>query len=67
MNPTDLEPPGVEEELQQSEDGNVEIKVVTWVAPLRVQKLPSDQAGHEEGVHSQRHYLRTHIQRTRVI
>lgn len=47
----DLEPASVEEELEQGEDGDVEVEVVTWVTPARVQKLPANQTRQEEAVH----------------
>lgn len=41
----DLKPSGVEEELQQCEDGHVKIKVMSLVALSGVEKLPADDAG----------------------
>lgn len=54
----DLQPPGVEEELQQGEDGNVQVQVVTRVALTRIQELTTDQTHQEETVNCQRHNLR---------
>lgn len=47
----DLEPAGVEEELKQGEDGDIEVEVVTRVTLTRVQKLAANQAHQEEAVH----------------
>ncbi len=35
----DLEPPSIKEELQQGEDGHVEVEVMTWIALSGVQEL----------------------------
>lgn len=60
-----LQPTRVEEELQQSKDGHVEVKVVTWVTSGGVKKLATDQTGKEEGVDGESHDLerdsRVHI------
>lgn len=45
-----LEPSCVEEELEESEDGNVQIQVMSYVAFGGIQELPSDQARKEERV-----------------
>lgn len=47
----DLEPASIEEELEQGEDGDVEVEVVTWVTLTRVQKLAANQTHQEEAVH----------------
>lgn len=47
----DLEPAGVEEELEQGEDGHVEVEVMTLVTLTRVQKLAANQTHQEEAVH----------------
>ena len=52
-----LEPAHVEEELQEGEDGNVEIHLVTLEPLAGVQELSAHQRGHEEGVHSEGHDL----------
>lgn len=39
---SDLQPPSIKEELQQGEDGHVEVEVVAWVALSRVQELATD-------------------------
>ena len=36
---SDLQPPGIEEELEQSEDWHIEVKVMTLIALSRVKKL----------------------------
>ncbi len=56
---TDLEPPHVEEELEQSEDGHVEIDVVTRVTLSRVEELLPEDTAQEEGVDGQRRHLAT--------
>lgn len=48
-----LEPSCVEEELEEGEDGNVQIQVMSRVAFGGIQELPSDQAGKEERVDSE--------------
>lgn len=40
--PSDLEPPSIEEELQQGEYGHVEVEVVTWITLSWVQKLATN-------------------------
>lgn len=45
-----LEPSCVEEELEEGEDGNVQVQVVSRVAFGGIQELPSDQACKEERV-----------------
>ena len=55
MNP---QPAGVEEELEQGEDGDVEVKVVTLVALGGVQELSTNQTHQEEAVHGQSDNLR---------
>lgn len=55
--PPDLEPPSVKEELQQGEDGHVEVEVVTWITLSWVQKLATDEADQEETVNCQSHHL----------
>lgn len=47
---TYLEPSCVEEELEEGEDGNVQIQVMSHVAFGGIQELPSDQARKEERV-----------------
>lgn len=54
---SDLEPPSIEEELQQGEDGHVEVEVMTWIALIGVQELPTNQTHQEETVHCQSHHL----------
>lgn len=39
---SDLEPPSVKEELQQGEDGHIEVQVMTWVALTGVQELTTN-------------------------
>lgn len=58
---SDLQPPAVKEELQQREDGDVKVQVVSGVMLGRVQKLTTDQAGEEEGVDGERDDLKTNI------
>lgn len=55
--PPHLEPAGIEEELQQGEDGHTQVQVVTLVALSRVQELATDEAGQEVAVHSDGHHL----------
>lgn len=45
-----LEPSCVEEELEEGEDGNVQIQIMPRVAFGRIQELPSNQAREEERV-----------------
>lgn len=45
-----LEPSCVEEELEEGEDGNVQIQVVPRVAFGGIQELPSNEAREEERV-----------------
>lgn len=45
-----LQPTSVEEELQQCEDGHVEVQVMTWAALSGVEELATDQTSKEEGV-----------------
>ena len=52
-----LQPANIEEELQQSEDRQIEVLVVTWVALGRVQELPTNQTSQEEAVHGHGHHL----------
>lgn len=52
-----LEPAGVKEELQQRENGHVEVQVVTWVALRGVQELATDETHQEETVDGQCHHL----------
>ena len=52
-----LEPAHVEEELQEGEDGNVEIHLVALEPLAGVQELSAHQRGHEEGVHGEGHHL----------
>ena len=49
-----LEPAHVEEELEEGEDGNVDVKArfIRWR-----HKLASHQTGQEERIHCQRHHL----------
>lgn len=37
-----LQPSSIEEELQQSEDGHIEVQVVAWVTLTGVQELAAD-------------------------
>ena len=48
-----LQPACVEEELEQGEDGDVEVKVVTLVALAGVQELSTNQTHQEEAVNCQ--------------
>ena len=52
-----LQPANIEEELQQSEDRQIEVLVVTRVALGGVQELPTNQTSQEEAVHSHGHHL----------
>lgn len=54
---SDLKPPGIEEELQQSENGHVEVKIVARVTLSGVQKLTTDETDQEETVDRQCHHL----------
>lgn len=45
-----LEPAGVEEELQQSEDRHVHVYFVVLVSLLRIQELSADHTEGEKGV-----------------
>ncbi len=49
---THLEPTHIEEELQQGEDGQVEVQVVTRVTLGGVEELPTNQTSQKETVHS---------------
>lgn len=39
---SDLEPACIKEELQQSEDGHIEVKVMTWITLTGVQELATN-------------------------
>lgn len=54
---SDLKPPGIKEELQQSENGHVEVKIVARVTLSGVQKLTTDETHQEETVDRQCHHL----------
>lgn len=53
-----LQPASVEEELQQCEDGHVEVQVVTWAVLSGVEELATDQTSEEEGVDGESYDLR---------
>lgn len=59
-----LQPASVEEELQQCEDGHVEVQVVTWSALNRVEELATDQTSEEEGVDGESDDLRANDRET---
>lgn len=59
-----LEPASVEEELQQCEDGHVEVQVMTWAALSRVEELAADQTSKEEGVDGESDDLRANDRET---
>lgn len=48
-----LKPAGVEKELQQGEDWDVQVQVVTLVALNGVEELTTNQASKEKGVDSE--------------
>lgn len=52
-----LQPPGVEEKLQQGEDWQVEVHVVTGITLRRVQELTANQTSQEEAVDCHCHHL----------
>lgn len=52
-----LEPANVEKELQECEDREVEIEIVSLITLGRVEKLPSNQTSQEETVHSHSYHL----------
>lgn len=54
---TNLQPASIEEKLQECENGNVQVQGVATVTFSRVQKLSSNQAESEEGVHGECHHL----------
>ena len=54
-----LQPSHVEEELEDGEDGYIEVNVVAGVALRRVQELLSEHRAQEERVNSQRRHLAT--------
>lgn len=54
---SDLEPASIKEELQQGEDGHVEVKVMTWIALIGVQELTTNQTHQEKTVYGQSHHL----------
>lgn len=56
-NISDLEPAGIEEELQQGEYRHVEVEVVVWIALSRVQELAANETDEKETVHGQSHHL----------
>lgn len=58
-----LEPSGVEEELQQGEDGHVEVEVVARVTLGRVEELTTDQTSEEKGVDGESDHLKRDRQR----
>lgn len=53
----DLEPAEVENQLEEGEEGDVEVDGVGGVALGGVDELGADHGDHEEGIHSQRHHL----------
>lgn len=53
-----LQPPDVEEKLQQGEDRQVKVHVVTGVSLSRIEELTADQTSQEEAVDGHRHHLR---------
>lgn len=54
---THLQPPNVEEELEQSEERDVEIHAVLWIVLLRIQVLSSHYQSQGVRVDGQRHHL----------
>lgn len=54
---SDLKPPGIKEELQEGENGHVEVKIVTRVTLSGVQKLTTDETHQEKTVDGQCHHL----------
>lgn len=54
-----LQPPDIEEKLQQGEDRQEEVHVVTRVPLSWIQELPADQTGQEEAVDRHGHHLVT--------
>lgn len=50
---SDLQPARVEEELQQCEDGDIKVQVMTRVVLGGVEKLSTNQTSKEEGVDGQ--------------
>lgn len=54
-----LQPPDVEEKLQQGEDRQEEVHVVTRVPLSWIQELTTDQTGQEEAVDRHCHHLVT--------
>ena len=54
-----LEPSHVEEELEDGEDGYIEVDVMAGVPLRRVQELLSEHRAQEECVNSQRRHLAT--------
>lgn len=54
-----LQPPHVEKKLQQGEDWQVKVHVVTRVSLRRIQELTADQTSQEEAVDCHRHHLVT--------
>lgn len=54
---SDLEPTSIEEELQQGEDGHIEVKVMTWISLSGVEELATDKTDQEKTVYCQSHHL----------
>lgn len=54
-----LQPPDVEEELQQGEDRQEKVHVVTRVTLSWIQELTANQTSQEEAVDRHRHHLVT--------
>lgn len=52
-----LKPASIKEELQQSENGHVEVKIVTRVTLSGVQKLATNETDQEKTVDRQCHHL----------
>lgn len=52
-----FQPAGVEEELQQSENGDVHVHLVVLVSLLGVQKLSADHTESKKRVNRQSNYL----------
>lgn len=52
-----LQPTNIEEELQQGEDGQVEVHIVTRVPLSWIQELTADQTSQEKAVDRDCHHL----------
>lgn len=61
-----LQPAGVEEELQEGEDGDVDVEVVALVTLSGVEELTTNQTSKEKGVDGKSDNLKRERERERL-